>query len=483
MRLLKRIVNWLTTANSSFPRKGHPDLYPISVTKLTKELNLIPEAKRLGEAGIPTPDDTLPSGPESAAIQRVEKARQDYVDWAVLRLAVLNKDLSKRNITQEINHARQADQEFERKASALFSEKDSLLRKLREAALNSEEELKTFKSKHCLTRDARYPTDTKKFLQIMLLLILIVFEGFLNSTFFAQGLDTGLIGGAIQAMMLAALNVTVAYLFGRFLVRYINHVNIAWKILGFLSFLAALVVMVFIGLGIAHYRDALTSEMADPARAALQSILAHPHQLRDFFSWILFAISAVFGVASLIDGLLIEDLYPGYGSISKRTRQTIEDYEEELNELREKLEELKNEELKALEQTMQHAQADVALFASLIDDKRAAKSRLLTALCDADNSLDAILHNFRTENQIYRKGLPRPAYFDARPNLRPLMLPDFDTTKSEASLVAQRELINVLLSEEQSIRARIQAAFIQHFDRLQPLNTHFVIKETEQWVK
>lgn len=477
MRLLKKVINWLTTANSSSPKKGHPDLYPISVTKLTKELNLIPEAKRLGEAGIPSPDDTLPSGPESAAIQRVEKARQDYVDWAVLRLAVLNKDLSKRNITQEINHARQADKEFERKASAQLGVKDNLLRKLHEVAIKSKAELDAFKSKHCLTNDARFPTGTKEFLQYMILVALIVFEGILNSTFFAQGLDTGLIGGAFQAMLLAALNVITAYCFGRFPVRYINHVQVGWKVLGFLSLFASIVLMVIIGFSIAHYRDALTSEMVDPARAALQSILAHPLQLRDFFSWALLAISVSFGVMSLVDGLLSDDLYPGYGAISKRTQQAIEDFEEELNTLREKLEELKNEELKALEQTIQHSQADVALFASLINDKRTAKLRLMTALRDADNSLVAVLHNFRTENQIHRKGLPRPAYFDVGPNLRPLMLPDFDTTKDEESLVAQRDLVNMLLSEEQAIRARIQAAFNQQFDQLRPLNTHFFIRE------
>ena len=479
MGLLKRIEKWLTAASSSHPSKGHPDLYPINVTKLTNELNLLSEAKRLGEAGIPAPDATMPSGPEAAAIQRVEKARQDYVDWAVLRLAILNRDLSKRSITQEINRACQADQEFERKASAHLNEKDTLLRKLRDVAMKSKLELEEFKSKHGLTRDARFPTGAKAFLNYTVLLALVVCEGILNSTFFAQGLDTGLIGGALQAMMLATLNVAIAYFFGRFVVRYINHIKIGWKVLGFLGLFVSLVLMVIIGLGIAHYRDALTSEMVDPARVALQSILTHTLHLRDFFSWALFVISISFGVCSLLDGFFSDDLYPGYGGISKCTQQAVEAYEEELNMLRETLEELKNEELKALELTVQHSQSDVALFSSLIVDKQATKSRLMTALRDADNSLDALLHNFRTENEVYRKDLPRPAYFYARPDLRPLNLPDFDITNDEAALIEQRQLVNVLLSEEQKIRARIQTAFNTQFDQLKPLGTHFFSKVLE----
>ncbi len=478
MGLIERIGKWLTSANTILPKKGHPVLYPIDVKKLTKDLNLIEEAKRLGEAGIPSSDATVPSGPESAAIQRVEKARQDYVDWACIRLNIICQELNKRSITKVINRARQADQEFERKASALLTGKDNLLHNLGNTASKSKSELEAFKSRHCLTHDAIYPTRTKALLLSATLIILIVIEGLLNATFFSQGLDTGLIGGAIQAMSLAAINVAVAYLFGRFAVRYVNHVNIGFRLLGFLGIALSLAVIFTIGLSIAHYRDALTSEMAEPARVALQALLAHPIQLMDFFSWALFAISIAVGVMSLLDGLYSDDLYPGYGDISKRTRQAIDDFEDELNTLRVGLEELKNEELKALDQTVQLSQSALAVFASLINEKRDTKLRLSAAFDNADNSLNAILHNFRTENEVHRKGLPPPSYFNAPTDLRPLNLPDFDTTADEALLFEQRKLMNLLLKEVQEIRARIQAAFNHKFDRLKPLNSQFQSEET-----
>jgi hypothetical protein len=480
MGLLERVFKWLTYSNSSRTGKGHPDLYPIDVAQLTKELNLIDEAKRLGEAGIPPSDAQTPSGPEAAAIQRVEKARQDYVDWAVVRAGILSQDLSKLCRSQDVNRARQADKEFERKASALLTEKHSLLRSLGEAAKQSTKALEDFKTKHGLTRDATLKSGAQVFFNFALLFFLILVEGALNASFFAQGLDSGLIGGAIQAMILAALNVLVAYCFGRFVVRYLVHRSIALKMLGFIGLACSLVAMCAIGLGIAHFRDALTSEMVDPAQSALETLLNQPFLLRDFFSWALFAISVFFGIAALVDGILSGDLYPGYGAISERKQLAVDDYEDELNELRVELEELKDEELRVIDETLRKSQSDLAVFSTLIDGKRTAHLRLMTALRNADNCLDAVLHNFRTENQVHRKGLARPAYFDMPPALRPLNLPVLETSMDEAELKGHREAVDSFLEEVQDIRGRIQAAFNQQFDVLKKLDTHFPSGRAEQ---
>jgi hypothetical protein len=66
MGLLERVFKWLTSSTNARTGKGHPDLYPIDVAQLTKELNLIEEATRLGEAEIPPTDAQLPLGPEAA---------------------------------------------------------------------------------------------------------------------------------------------------------------------------------------------------------------------------------------------------------------------------------------------------------------------------------------------------------------------------------------------------------------------------------
>lgn len=477
MGLLERLWNWLTSSGSRKPRKAHPDLYPIDVERIAKDLQLAEQAKRLGEAGLPASEAAVISGPEAAIVQRVEKARQDYVDWGALRLNVLNTDLSRRDITKDVNRARQADQEFERKASALLTEQDAAVRGLGEIARKRKAELESFRAEHQLTREAHFPTGSGSALRYAILVALIVVEGVLNAKFFAQGLDDGLLGGFTEAGIMAGINVGIAFLMGKFAIPYVNHIRVVPKTLGVLALVAAFTVMGCVGLGIAHYRDSLTAGLANPAKAALDVFLATPFHLKDFFSWALFAISVTFGLFALFDGLFSDDLYPRYGSITRRTQMAVDDHEAELNTLRKDLEELKDGELEGLDETLKRAQSDVAVFESLVQDKQMAGSRLATALLDADNSMDALIKRFRTENELHRNGAPRPAYFDRQPDLRPIQPPSFDTTSEESALGEQRDLVSALLAEEQDIRARIQAAFNQQFDRLKPLDSHFPSKE------
>ncbi len=466
-----RFWNWLTASTRGSLRKGNPDLYPLDVAALTKELQLVEEGKRLGEAGNPASDAKVLSSPELAAVQLVEKARQDYVDWAVRRLNILSQDLRQRNETQAVNRARQADKEFERKASGLLSEQEASLRALSEAAQRQKAELEDFRARHKLSRDAHYPDGM--FWRSAILVGLIATEGVCNASFFAQGLSSGLVGGFFQAGILAATNVLIAFVLGRYAIRYVNHCRIGWKLFGFASVVVAATLMTAIGLGIAHYRDSLTSGAADAARSALETLRAGPLDLRDAFSWALFIISIAFGIASVFDGLSSDDLYPGYGAISRRVRLAIDDHEDEMSSMREDLETLKDDELKSLDRTLQESQAAIAVVRTLIDDKKAVGSRLSNALRDADNSLEALLGRFRTENELHRGAVPRPAHFDTMPKLRALQLPVIDTSADERSLKQQSELVASLLAEVQQVRGSIQESFNQQFDRLRPLSMHF----------
>jgi hypothetical protein len=477
MNFLNRVWRWLTQGRQRNARKAHPDLNPYDVARLVEDLNLKAEARRLGEAGVPAPGATRPGGAEAEAIQRVDRVRQDYVDWAAVRLSVLNERLEKTDVTQTVNRARQADQEFERKASSLITEQDAVLRATGERARQLDAELRAFKSGHGLNRRAVYPTGARAFFGYALLLFLVVLEGVLNASFFAQGVDSGLLGGAAYAMALAALNVAIAYGLGRWPSRFLHHRRSGMKVFGWGAVLAALVGMVVVGLSIAHFRDALTAGSTEAPAAAMHALMNTPLVLKDLLSWGLFGISVVFALIAFFDGHFSDDLYPGYGKVSRRADEAAEAYESELQALRTGLDELREQEVKALDAAAKDSQASVVSFATTIEDKRSAKLKFEAALQDSSNSLEAVLLIFRQENEVARKGLPRPTYFDQPPQLAPLNLPDFGTQADEERLATQRVLAEKLLAEVQEIRGRIQAAFNQKFDLLKPLPQHFEVDE------
>ena len=156
-----------------------------------------------------------------------------------------------------------------------------------------------------------------------------------------------------------------------------------------------------------------------------------------------------------------------------RSRDAIEDYQGEISSMYKDLEALKDEGLKDLDDALMKSQASIVTFESYINDKKMAKSRLTTALQDARNCLDALLKKFRTENEIYRNNLERPRYFNDFPILESLDIADFNIESDLKELSRQQLLVENLLSEEQDIRAKIQAAFTKKFDNVKSLDFHF----------
>jgi hypothetical protein len=472
MWLFNRLKRWATSSNQSGPAPRHPDLHRINVAKLSEELKLKEQARRLGAGGLPAADSQSLSGPEAAVVQKIETYRQGYFDWAVTRLNLLSLDLGKLRVTSDVNRALNADQEFRRVAETTLSERDSTLRTLASSALNAQAELDTFRATHRLDREARWPQGAKLFMMYSLVAVLLATEGVLNAGFFSHGLDSGLIGGFVVAIASAAVNVCIAFLMGMFFIRYMHHRNRCIKALGMLATVVALALIATVGFGIAHFRDALTSEATEPAKIAYEALRsgALPN---DIMSWGLFGLSCVFGLIALFDGYAMDDPYPGYGRISRRTQVVVEDYDEELDELRAELQKLKQGELDRLDKALKDAQATIAVYESRIEDKDLASLRLQTALQDADNSMAALLSEFRSENELHRDGLARPRYFDKKPALRDLPLPDFSTTADREALRMHEALVKQLLREVQVIRARIQDAFNHQYDLLKPLGTHY----------
>jgi hypothetical protein len=466
MALLHRFWSWLTSPREKAPRRSHPELRPLDVEALTRELDLLGEARRLGAAGLPQAGARTLAGPEAVLVQRVEKARQEHVDWAVLRLGILDQDIARQGASLALRRAREADREFEREAGDLLAEQEGVLRDLRETALGRRAELAAFRERNGLRRDADYPSPSTRLLLAGLLVLVVVLEGLANSFFFAAGVNTGLLGGFVYAALFAAINVALAYVLGKYGVREISHIRPARRAVGVAALVFAVAAMVAIGLGIAHVRDALTAGLPDATEVALRNLRAHPFELNGVPSWGLFVISVLFASFALVDGLKTDDPYPGYGRIARRARLALEDHDAELEDVRAGLDAMKAARLAALDDDLRRSQAALAVLESLIGEKRATGSRLSNALRDADNSLDALLRRFRTENELHRAPAPRPAYFDTMPRLRPLVLPDVDTSADEASLAEQRGLLASALAEVQGLRARIQAVFDWQLERL-----------------
>jgi hypothetical protein len=472
MYFITRFFHWLLIHPERVERYGNPDRYAIDTDRIARDIGLEKEARRLGEAGLPGADARELTGIESQIVRRVEKARQDFLSWGAERLKALNQDIERHDITALINQAGQADREFERKANGLLAEHAPLLTDLADGARRAEADFAAFRTRHGLGRQALYPDPAETFFRFSVLVLLVVVEGALNAVFFAKGISTGLVGGFVYAGSFAFGNVAFAYLWGRWLLPNLNHRNLPRKLLGLLSVPAALATALAVGLLIAHFRDALAADLDEAPRLALEALRQNPLGLREVHSWVLFGVSLLFALIALGDSYGLDDPYPGYGAADRRRKRAGDDYNTELDAVRDELEELKETSLKAIDRALGEARATVNALFEAVAHKIALEMRLRNALADVDHCLDTLLRTFRDINKLHRIG-PIPAYFDERPALKELPWPDFSVEQDRAKHAGQSLLLRRFVDRIETLRAGIQSSFVRHHDGLKPLEAHF----------
>lgn len=475
MGLLRKLWSWLVASRRSTEPDDHPDINPLDLEELKKELRLAEEAKRLGEAGLPSPDATQLSAPEMAIISRLESTRRNYQTWALVKLRRIHERLTTYDITKVVNRAMQHSDEYERLANAELSDGELELRRRRDLATAHQQELAQFRSIHGLSRPAEVPSNLMRGIFLLGAVFLVGLESVVNSAFFAQGLEGGLIEGFLFALLLAVVNFSVAFSMGRLGVPYKNHVKLAAKVFGYAALILACVLMTTIGLMIAHFRDSLVTlgtSQQSVELLALESMKANPFALLDIMSWFLFIISIIFALIGLWEGYAWRDSYPGYEKKQKTAEKATSSYNELVDRLRSELTELKKRSILGLDRDVEQAQDGVVELRSQVKQKADARLRLDYALNKAENMLGALLTHFRTENELHRKQteLPKPAYFNNTPPLQIIEFPSFDTSLVEEDLAQQELLLNELLNKVESIRAQIQSAYDTKYDQLKPLH-------------
>ena len=448
---------------SKKPNHGLPTL---EVAAIAEQFNLRGEAEKLALLGLPAFHSKTLTNTELEVVRYIERAREQIQRQTQVDLDKMDDLIHQAQASQFDIKVSQLTADFERKALIVFNEQNAWLEKLGNQAKRKTAELERFRLQNKLERDAIYPDGTGLFLRYAFLMLLIVFEGIFNASFFAEGLSSGLLGGFVYSATLAAINVVVMFLLGKTVVRWLFHVATPMKVLGLLGACFAAAYTLSVALSVAHLRAAILLESANPTQSAWNSLVQAPWALNDLMSWALFLITLGFGLASLIDGLFIDDLYPGYGAITRREKAAVEEFEEEFEEVRENLEDIKEQNMRALEDEIIKAHQIAARLRQAIDDKKTIYKSWQQTLDDAEVTLYAALRIFRAENEKHRHDAMRPAYFDTLPRLAPAAITQSNLQQHENDYLEMLQTIKALDDNLQARKEKIHATFDQHVDQL-----------------
>lgn len=459
-----------------FSRKDEPDsdvLPKIDPEKIQRELRVVELARLRGAAGIPSSTATQLSDVEHSIRGKLGGMREQILKYGERSLKSADNRLDAIDVTREIKRTIALGEEFERNADQDISKMDGELAELQQAAEDKAHALETFRKQNRLQhRSADAADGDAKWKSGGFLFAMTVAEGFGNALLFSEGMASGYVGGFVTAIMLSAFNVFVCFFLGR-ASAYKNHVKPSRMFTGYLAFCAAVFSMVAVGLGTAYFRFVLP-QLEDESQSAVELIRGYIHDsvlpFQDISSCGLFALTVIFGLLAAYKGYTWTDRYPGYARVYLAYEDAQRRYVFAIEALRNVLEQRKSDSLLLIDQNVDRAAAAIQNFKRSMSQKTVIKKVVDERMVLADETLTNLVRKYRIENEMARpRDNPPPAYFDEPVTFVEVTMPDFGTEKDEAKLAEQERLMNEMVANLETIRARIQSSFNQKYDQVQPL--------------
>ena len=311
------------------------------------------------------------------------------------------------------------------------------IQEAREAHEATVVELNAFKETHGKQIGKRTP-DIKKNIEqaIAILLFVMIIEGAFNALLFKDAQANGLLGGLLVAFGVSAVNVGCGVCAGFFGLRYLNHPQLAFKILGGVTATFFILFGLFLNLFVAHFRDAVEHElMARMAQgdlagfsmfeiapgAVIQGMFPNIFGLDSMVAFgLLFMGLTIFAIGVFEGYDKISDRYPGYGRVWRKERQAYEKRQEVRISIREELADYYTASRAWFDsQVNRHAEAKREIEKGLnwLDLRRAEAEALAAKAGDQERVLKAAYRQaHRRERNLFRDELGDqaecPVYFD-----------------------------------------------------------------------
>jgi hypothetical protein len=459
---LSRLVNGLKREQHDY--RASLDVFPaLNTDKLAADLKLAKNGAERGAREEPAAGSLALDDIENAIVERVEAEKNAAHSTLLDELRTYKERLAGLDFEGRFGTIRQAApaavSEFRAEAAQGRDELHGLRRHLRDLELESDE----FRRHHKLTRTAHWASGGNLTIKVGILLILFVFEVFLNGFFLAKGSDLGYLGGAAEAFTFALLNIGVSFLIAVVGVRELNHRNVLRKAFGLLALLSYLALLFAINLSLAHYREVSAAMITDAGREVLLRLRTAPLALVDLKSWLLFGLGALCSLIAFADSFLIFDPYPGYASLEKRRAGAHDAYIRRKNDLIAGLLEIRDEAIEILEE----ANRDLSIRRSEHDsilESRARVARLFAAhQSHLDRVVNALLSVYREANKGLRK-TPPPGRFAVSYTLEkfPIEQDLLETSARDDLRRSIAESQGVLVGQIEAIHSEFERAFASY---------------------
>lgn len=379
-----------------------------------------------GRQNLPSTNATFPDqyeiSVESDAKESVLKEKAHYINLCNeykkqvddINQKISELEVSCNNSFSEIDLESQVSQ-------ILVSEKPELVRK-KVIELELLSNLKAFKEINGLSRRANDPKDS--IYHFSVIFVFIAIETIINSFFFEN--QRGLVGGAVVALAISVVNISLACLLG-YLFIHKNHNNLIVKIYGWTCIIIFFLMTIYLNSIFSTFR-AEYQLITDPSdfrqtaaafRIALSnasSIFLFSIPFLDILSFILFFVGCLLCIFAFYKGYSFDDPYPGYGAINKRYLSAESTFIEANNSARNKVSSFIDRHMSDLVKI----KTSFAELVSLIGRLKGKISDVFQSykmnLSIIQGDFEFVINTYRRINESVR-ATPTPSYFSQLPIL------------------------------------------------------------------
>lgn len=249
-----------------------------------------------------------------------------------------------------------------------------------------------------MDREPHYPKSPLYHYSVVAVIALL--EIILNTIIFAKGNAMGPLGGFWEATLVAVVNLSVAYVAGRFAMRQANHVETKRKVGGWMGIAGYLCALPFINLMAAHYRAILDAASTidtfqNALSLAFKNFWAAPFQIEDFQAWMLLFIGLVASIVMLNKSYTDDDPYPGYGKVHRALEEARANYEGLKQEMVTAMADIRERHLDDIEKLIRKSRADLTKFEASIETTRQINETYRLHFSQIQSSAQTVMAAYR----------------------------------------------------------------------------------------
>jgi hypothetical protein len=336
----KKVINYIKKV---FRGKNMTyDFENVKVKQIEDKINLKETATNDGKNNLPRSSSETFSNCENEAIITADEFRNNQVSKAVDYLNSIKGKVI--DSTAKLGQKNFYIDEFKNRIEQTLTAAEGKLSNLKSAYTTQNIEVRNFKLENKLNREPKSLTTFNILIAMGVIAVLFYIELQVNANLLAPAMASGLKEGLAIAAAVAGLNVFVSFAVGFYALKNFHHVQRIRRNISKFGLTIYLMFIIYLNWSLGAYRaiheatgENLIDAIMGKSSVTTDAVVGNPafpwSVDLTFTSLILVFVGIGFALASLIDGYLFNDPYPGYGSVGKDRNEN----QKEINRMREHL--------------------------------------------------------------------------------------------------------------------------------------------------